>query len=159
MPKDKPTQRKKKTAVKARKAKPKKEPKKKAPKYWEAVGRRKTATARVRIFKEGDKKILVNDKDCQAYFSLSELSQAAISPLKKLDLFNKLGVSARIKGGGVTSQAEAMRHGLSRALLKYNEKYRPKLRRMGYLTRDPRMRERKKPGLKRARRAPQWSKR
>lgn len=172
MPKIKPkkTRKQKKTAVKTPKPKIKKEKKKivkkeKEPKeikkiqYWEGVGRRKTAVARVRVFKDGEKKILVNNKEYQIYFPMSELSQLAVSPLKKLDLFGKLGVSARVKGGGVSSQAGAVRHGLARALLLLEKKYRPKLRRLGYLTRDPRMRERKKFGLKRARKAPQWSKR
>ena len=127
--------------------------------YWEGIGRRKTAVARVRIFQGRAKKIIVNEKDYQEYFQLPEVSQLAVLPLKKLDLLNKIGVSVKVRGGGVTSQAGAMRHGLARALVKYNERYRPKLKRLGYLTRDPRMRERKKFGLKRARRAPQWSKR
>lgn len=138
---------------------PEKIPEKKVLKYWEGIGRRKTAIARVRIFEEGEKRILINDQDYESYFHLSDISQQAILPLKKLDLLNKFGVLIKVAGGGITSQAEAIRHGLSRALLKYNQEYRAKLRRFGYLTRDPRMKERKKFGLKRARRAPQWQKR
>jgi small subunit ribosomal protein S9 len=151
----------KKTVAKTKKKKEEKEvpAKKEVLKYWEGVGGRKTAMARVRIFKDGEKKILINGKECDVYFPLPEISQLAVSPLKKLDLLNRLTVIVKIKGGGITSQAGAVRHGLSRALVKYNEKYRQKLRQLGYLTRDPRMRERKKFGLKRARRAPQWSKR
>lgn len=155
-----------KKAKKATKEVAKKKARKKSPstktseiRYWEGVGRRKTAVARVRIFKGKEKKILVNDRDYKDYFQISDVSQIAVLPLKKLDLLGKMGVTVKVRGGGLTSQAEAVRHGLARALVKYNEKYRPELRRLGYLTRDPRMKERKKFGLKRARRAPQWSKR
>lgn len=141
----------------------KKELEKKA-RYWEGVGRRKTAVARVRIFKDTKEKdtkekISVNEREYCSYFPLLELSQVAVSPLKKLDLWGRFSVSVKVRGGGISSQAEAVRHGLSRALIKFNEENRQKLRHLGYLTRDPRMRERKKFGLKRARRAPQWSKR
>lgn len=128
-------------------------------KYWEAVGRRKTATARARLFKGQGKKVVVNDREVQRYFSLPQLSALAVSPLDKLGLFGQLEVSVKVKGGGVASQAEAVRHALARALVKVDEKHLPLLRQLGFLTRDSRMRERKKFGLKRARRAPQWSKR
>lgn len=127
--------------------------------YWEGVGRRKTAVARVRIYEKKGGDFLVNEKKGQEYFQIPELFQTAISPLQKLDLLEKIKVSVKVKGGGVSSQAEAVRHGLARALVKYKEDLKSQLRKWGYLTRDPRMRERKKFGLKRARRAPQWSKR
>ncbi len=136
----------------------KKELEKKA-KYWEGTGRRKTAVARVRIFKETKGKISINEKEYCSYFPLLELSQTAVSPLKKLDIWGRFKVSIKVRGGGISSQAEAVRHGLSRALIEFDKKNRQKLRHLGYLTRDSRMRERKKFGLKRARRAPQWSKR
>ena len=128
-------------------------------KYFEAVGRRKTSIARVRLFTQGEKEFLVNDKPYQDYFSTLELQQIAGSPLEKMKAFDKFNVSAKVKGGGVHSQAEAVRHGISRALVKFNLDFKKRLRRAGFLTRDSRMRERKKFGLKRARRAPQWQKR
>lgn len=146
--KEKLTQKKKKRKVKEAKLQ-----------YWEGIGRRKTAVARVRVYREGEKEIIVNDKSLQEYFFIPELLQLAIAPLKKFNLLNQLRVTVKVKGGGASSQAEAVRHGLARALVKLDENYRAKLRKLGFLTRDPRERERKKPGLKRARRAPQWSKR
>ncbi len=131
----------------------------KSQQYFEAVGRRKTASARVRIFKNGQGKIVINHKDWQTYFPLFEDQQKVLSPLEKLGLTKTFDISVLVKGGGVHSQAEAVRHGIARALLLINPEYRSRLRALGYLTRDPRMRERKKPGLKRARRAPQWQKR
>jgi len=128
-------------------------------KYFEAVGRRKTASARVRIFTRGEKIILINEKPYQDYFPTKELQQIVASPFEKIKLLEKFKVSVKVKGGGINSQAEAVRHGISRALVKFNPEFRKRFRRAGYLTRDPRMRERKKFGLKRARRAPQWSKR
>lgn len=127
--------------------------------YFEAVGRRKTAVARVRIFKEGKKSILVNDKDYKEYFPTLELQEIVDSSLNEMNIEEKFKALVKVKGGGIHSQAEAVRHGVARALVKFNEDFKKRLRKAGYLTRDPRMRERKKPGLKRARRAPQWSKR
>lgn len=127
--------------------------------YYEAVGRRKTAVARVRLFTQGDKSILVNDKPHDKYFPDLELQQIAGAALLKMKALDKFKVIAKVKGGGVRAQAEAVRHGISRALVKFNPDFKKRLRRVGYLTRDPRMRERKKFGLKRARRGPQWSKR
>lgn len=135
----------------------KKDPKKS--KYIEEIGRRKTATARVRIFtpEEGDN--LVNGKTFEKYFSTKELQSIVISPFSKLDCLGKFGFTVIVNGGGVVSQAEAVRHGIAKALTTHDPENRKSLSKTGYLTRDPRMRERKKPGLKRARRAPQWSKR
>ena len=128
-------------------------------KFFESIGRRKTAKARVRIFATGSKQISVNGKELKEYFPIFELQQTVMSPLVITDQLNQYGVSARVKGGGVVAQAEAVRHGITKALVLVNSELRQVLKKVGYLTRDPRMRERKKFGLKRARRAPQWSKR
>lgn len=127
--------------------------------YFEAVGRRKTSTSRVRLYAKGKKEIIVNDKPYESYFSTKELQKVFISPLTKMGCDDKFRVSVVVKGGGINSQAEASRHGISRALVVFNPEFKKRLRRAGYLTRDPRQRERKKFGLKRARRAPQWKKR
>ena len=128
-------------------------------KYFEAIGRRKTATARVRLFTRGEKKIVVNEKSYENYFPAKDLQEVVISPLKTMKAIEKFSASVKVKGGGIVSQAEAVRHGISRALVKFNPEFRKRFRKAGYLTRDPRMRERKKFGKKRARKAPQWSKR
>ena len=128
-------------------------------KYWETVGRRKTAVARIRLFTRGEKTILVNNKPYNVYFPILEFQQIIQAPLQKMKCADKFQVSAMVKGGGLHSQAEAIRHGISRALTLFNPDFRKRLKKAGYLTRDSRMRERKKFGLKRARRAPQWHKR
>jgi len=128
-------------------------------KYFQAVGRRKTAVARVRLFDKGDKSIIINEKDYKNYFPALELQQTVESPLDKMKIEEKFKIIAKVQGGGLNAQAEAMRHGISRALVKFNEDFKKRLRKAGFLTRDSRTRERKKFGLKRARRAPQWSKR
>jgi len=133
--------------------------KKKTNKYFEAIGRRKTSVARVRFFVPGDKSILINGKPAKNYFPTLELRQIVDSALKKMGVEENFQITVRLKGGGIHSQAEAVRHGISRTLVEFNQDFKKRLRKAGYLTRDPRMRERKKPGLKRARRAPQWSKR
>jgi small subunit ribosomal protein S9 len=127
--------------------------------YFEAVGRRKTSVARVRLFTQGDKDVKVNEKGLEKYFPTLELQQISVSPLEKMKCVDHFKISIKVSGGGVHSQAEAVRHGIARALVKFNADFRKKLRRAGHITRDPRRRERKKFGLKRARRAPQWSKR
>lgn len=127
--------------------------------YYEGVGRRKTATARVRIWPEKKREFTVNGKKIEEFFSSAELIKKAKSPLEIFNIGSNFGVTVQVKGGGVTGQGEAIRHGLSRALAQYNPDWRPKLSKKGFLTRDPRMKERKKPGLKKARRAPQWGKR
>jgi small subunit ribosomal protein S9 len=132
---------------------------KKKVKYFEETGRRKTAVARVRIYPQGEKKILVNDKDFKEYFPTLDLQQTVLSPFIKTDLVDQYGATIKVKGGGMTAQAEAARHGIAKALVLSNLELRHDLKKAGYLTRDPRMRERKKFGLKRARRAPQWAKR
>ena len=128
-------------------------------KFFESIGRRKTAKARVRISAAGPKQILINGKEFKEYFPTFELQQIVMSPLAITEQLDQFGVSAKVKGGGVAAQAEAVRHGITKALVLVNPELRQALKKAGYLTRDPRMRERKKFGLKRARRAPQWSKR
>ncbi len=129
-------------------------------KYFEGIGRRKTAVARVRIYEDGKNKVVsVNGKDLKQYFPQPKLQAIAESPLLKTELSKTINVSVKIKGGGVNAQAEAIRHGLSRAIIHFNQSLRPALKSLGFLKRDPRMVERKKYGLKKARRAPQWQKR
>ena len=127
--------------------------------YFEAIGRRKTAVARVRLFTKGDKEFLVNNKPYQQYFQTAEDQEMSVSSMKKMKCLDKFRITAKVKGGGHTAQAEAIRHGTARVLVDFNQNFRKRLRKAGFLTRDPRMRERKKFGLKRARRAPQWAKR
>lgn len=130
----------------------------KSDKYFEAVGRRKTAIARVRI-SEGGKHFVVNDKPLTDYFATKDLQDVATIAFNKVDLANKFSVSAKVNGGGTSAQAEAIRLGIARALLKFDTSLRGALKIEGYLKRDPRAVERKHFGLKKARRAPQWSKR
>ena len=126
--------------------------------YFEAVGRRKTSTARVRIFPAKANTILVNDKKATDYFA-TEVQVATIkAPLSVLP-DAKYKITVHVRGGGLSSQADAISLGIARALIKENTTLRGDLKSAGYLKRDPRMKERKKPGLKKARRAPQWSKR
>ena len=139
-----------------------KEEKKEDKKYTYATGRRKSATAKVRVYdKKAEKsEIVVNDKDCKSYFFNNNiLVEKVYSPLKLLHLEDKFYISAKVLGGGPNGQAEAIRLGISRVLLKMNEDYKTELKANDFLTRDPRKVERKKPGLKKARRAPQWKKR
>jgi len=131
----------------------------KSDRYFEAIGRRKTAVARIRLFTKGDKEFIVNDKPYQKYFQTAEDRESAVSSMKKMKCLDKFRITVKVKGGGHRAQAEAIRHGTARVLVDFNQNFRKRLRKAGFLTRDPRMRERKKFGLKRARRAPQWSKR
>lgn len=128
-------------------------------KYLEGVGRRKTAVARIRLIPQGEKTFLVNGKPIDTYFPTIELQQTAKAALERMSCLDKFGISVKVRGGGFSAQAEAIRHGIARALVLFNPDFRKRLNKAGFLTRDPRMRERKKFGLKRARRAPQWSKR
>jgi small subunit ribosomal protein S9 len=128
-------------------------------KYVEGIGRRKNASARVRVYFDGSGKMTVNEKPAKEFFKFFEFEKQAMSPLEILGITNKTDVSVKVLGGGMRGQAEAIRHGVARALLKADENNRLVLRKAGFLTRDPRAKERKKPGLKRARRAPQWRKR
>ena len=127
--------------------------------YTEGIGRRKTAQARVRIVPASQNSLLVNDMDAKEYFGVSQYADIALEPLSADDSIDSYTVTARVSGGGKRAQAEAIRHGLSRGLIEKNEALRSVLKAKGYLTRDPRVKERKKPGLKKARKASQWSKR
>jgi small subunit ribosomal protein S9 len=126
--------------------------------YYEGVGRRKTSTARVRIF-AGNGQFLVNEKPADEYFTRVGDMDLILAPLRDAEMEGKLDISVHVKGGGVTGQTGAVRHGIARALLVMDESLRPTMRRGGHLTRDARMKERKKPGLKRARKAPTYTKR
>ena len=126
--------------------------------YFYGTGRRKKSVARVRVY-PGTGKITINDRDIDDYFGLETLKLIVRQPLALTETSEKYDVICRVAGGGVTGQAGAIRHGLSRALLQFDENLRPALKKAGFLTRDPRMKERKKYGLKGARRAPQFSKR
>ncbi len=129
-------------------------------KYFEGVGRRKSAVARVRFYPstKDEEKLTVNGLDPKKYFSLARYERSAVAPFRALkDKGGEAQVS--VKGGGIMAQSEAIQLGLARALIKFNPDLKKELRAFGYLTRDPRMVERKKYGLKKARRAPQWTKR
>ena len=128
-------------------------------KYVEAIGRRKTARARVRITEAAKEHFEINNRSIAEYFPVREIGRTATDALRVANLEKKFSVSVRCEGGGVAAQAEALRHALARALLKYDPTLRAVLKKAGYLKRDPRMKERKKPGLKGARRGAQWSKR
>ncbi|MEX0930655.1 MAG: 30S ribosomal protein S9 [Candidatus Paceibacterota bacterium] len=128
--------------------------------YYEAVGRRKTSVARVRLYPNHTaKKFTINDREKEDYFPTPELNQVVTQALTVTDLGDTFGVSVKVSGGGIHSQAEAVRHGIARALEEYDEELRVPLKKVGYFKRDPRTKERKKFGLKKARKAPQWSKR
>jgi small subunit ribosomal protein S9 len=126
--------------------------------YYEGVGRRKTASARVRLY-PGEGNIVVNDKPMGEYFSREGDVLHLLEPLKVTGTAGTFNVSVKVQGGGISGQSGAVRHGIARALLKADPNLRPVLRKGGFLTRDARMKERKKPGLKRARKAPQYTKR
>lgn len=126
--------------------------------FYYGTGRRKHSVARVRVY-PGTGRIVINDRDIEEYFGLDTLKVITKQPLSLTGTADKFDIVANVNGGGVTGQAGAIRHGLSRALLQYSEDLRPVLKKAGFLTRDPRMKERKKYGLKAARRAPQFSKR
>ncbi len=126
--------------------------------YVYATGRRKTAVARVRLF-PGDGTIVVNGKNAEEYFGLSSQHAVLFEPFTSTDTRGRFSVMARVDGGGLTGQAGAIRHGIARALVGTDESLKPQLRKAGLLTRDPRVKERKKYGLKRARKAPQYTKR
>lgn len=130
-----------------------------ASRYIEAIGRRKTSTARVRITEASKGTTTVNDKDVPTYFPTLELQKIVAEAVEKSKVVGTFAVSVKVVGGGIHSQAEALRHGLSRAIVKFDEETRKRLKKLGFLKRDPRMKERRKFGLKKARKAPQWSKR
>lgn len=128
--------------------------------YYYGMGRRKTSVARVRLFPNGEGGIIINGKSAQAYFGKREALMAVMNaPFRALDLGDAYNMTIKVAGGGTSGQAGAIRHALARALVRVNPEWKVVLRKAGYLTRDPRMKERKKPGLKRARKAPQYTKR
>jgi len=126
--------------------------------YFYSVGKRKTAIARVKLFQDGKGDVLVNSKKAKEHFAGAQIENA-LAPLKLTDLNGKFDLEVQVLGGGKVAQSDAMRLGISRALLLFDPELRPTLKREGFLRRDARVKERKKPGLKRARRAPQFSKR
>ena len=126
--------------------------------YFYGTGRRKSSVARVRVY-NGTGKIVINDREIDDYFGLETLKLIVRQPLSLTGTTDKFDIICRVAGGGVTGQAGAIRHGIARALLQYDAELRAELKKAGLLTRDPRMKERKKYGLKGARRAPQFSKR
>mgnify|MGYP000096370612 FL=1 len=127
--------------------------------YMYGTGRRKSSVARVHLFPNGTGSITINGRDIDDYFGLETLKMVVRQPLNATDTLGKVDIVATVTGGGVTGQAGAIRHGIARALLQVEDSYRAPLKAAGLLTRDPRMKERKKYGLKAARRAPQFSKR
>lgn len=127
--------------------------------YFYGTGRRKSSVARVRVYANGTGKITINNRDIDDYFGLETLKLIVRQPMELTGTSGKFDIICTVTGGGVTGQAGAIRHGLARALLQYDAELRGALKKAGFLTRDPRMKERKKYGLKGARRAPQFSKR
>ena len=128
-------------------------------KYFYGTGRRKSSVARVRVYENGTGSIIINGREIDNYFGLDTLKLVVNQPLVSADLVGKVDVVVTVAGGGVSGQAGAIRHGVARALLLLNPEFRAALKAAGFMTRDPRMKERKKYGLKAARRAPQFSKR
>ncbi len=128
-------------------------------KYFEAVGRRKTAIARVRLYTDAKNSYDINGKTLEAYFPVKELQMTVMDAISKGKPAEKFHVSAKLVGGGISAQAEAVRHGIARALLVYDITLRGAVKKLGYLKRDPRAKERRKFGRKKARKSPQWSKR
>jgi small subunit ribosomal protein S9 len=126
--------------------------------YYQGTGRRKSAVARVRLY-PGDGSIIVNDKSVEEYFGRKRDILHLAEPLEATATQDSFNVTVKVQGGGISGQAGAVRHGIARALLEADPNLRPTLRKGGFLTRDPRAKERKKPGLKRARKAPQYTKR
>jgi len=126
--------------------------------FHRGTGRRKNAIARVRL-QAGEGRVTVNDKDPLAYLGRRVLEMAALAPLRVISMQRKFDISIKVEGGGTSGQAGAIAHGIARALCRYDPDFRPALKKAGLLTRDPRMKERKKYGLKRARKAPQYTKR
>ena len=128
-------------------------------KYFYGTGRRKSSVARVRVYENGTGAITINGRDIDEFFGLDTLKLIVRQPLVTTDMLGKVDIVVTVAGGGVSGQAGAIRHGISRALVLVNPEYRASLKAAGFMTRDPRMKERKKYGLKAARRAPQFSKR
>ena len=135
------------------------EPTDKTAKFFAGVGRRKTASARALLFTRGAKEFIVNSKDYKQYFQIYDLQQKATASLNKMKSLERFRVMVKVSGGGLSAQAEAIRLAVARALINFSIDYRKRLKKAGFLTRDSRRKERKKPGLKGARKAPQFSKR
>jgi small subunit ribosomal protein S9 len=127
--------------------------------YYYGTGRRKTAVARVRLYPGGDGTMTINGREAAIYFGQQRLVALAKSPLRLLELGGRFDANIKVAGGGISGQAGAVRHGVARALVRVDEEHKPALRKAGFLTRDSRVKERKKYGLKRARKAPQYTKR
>ena len=127
--------------------------------YFYSTGKRKTAVARVRLYENGSGKMTINGRPMESYFSTDHQSVYALSPLKLTEMQSAFDISVKVVGGGITGQAQAIRHGVARALTLADPLLRSRLKAAGFISRDSRIKERKKPGLKRARRAPQFSKR
>lgn len=127
--------------------------------YHYATGKRKTSVARVRLYPNGEGAIQVNEKPAKEYFVVDTQMGTILEPLKMVELDKTVNLTIRVEGGGTTGQAQAIRHGVSKCLVMMDPTFRPVLKRKGFLTRDARIVERKKPGLRKARRAPQWAKR
>lgn len=127
--------------------------------YFYANGKRKTAVARVRLYPKGKGEIKINRKPLEEFCTVRTQKDSILMPLRLVGLQKDFDISVKVDGGGITAQAEAVRHGIAKALTLFNTELRPTLKHAGLLTRDARIKERKKPGLKRARRAPQWCKR
>ena len=132
---------------------------KNADRYIEAIGRRKTSVARVRITPSAKNTFEINKKELEVYFPVEEMQKIVMQPFATSNVGEKFKVTAHMNGGGIHSQSEALRHGIARALVTYNQEFRKVLKKAGHLKRDPRAKERRKFGLKKARKAPQWSKR
>jgi len=131
----------------------------KTPKYHYGKGKRKTSTAKVRLYEGGSGIITINDRLIQEYVPTAKFIELILSPLVITGFEKTFDITVKVEGGGFSSQADALRHGISKALLEFNPELRSTLKKQGFLTRDSRSKERKKPGLRRARRAPQFSKR
>jgi small subunit ribosomal protein S9 len=127
--------------------------------YYEGLGRRKAARARVRLYVGGSGQISINDTPAEVYFPRTGDMECLMGPLRATETEGRFDVTVHVEGGGITGQSDAVRLGVARALLKADPDFRPVLRKGGFLTRDSRVKERKKPGLKRARKAPQYTKR
>jgi small subunit ribosomal protein S9 len=128
-------------------------------KYIAAIGRRKNATAQVRLTPESKRTFVINERAIDEYFTVEEYRKVIQSPLALVETKDEFHISIVVRGGGISAQADAIRHGIARALEKYNAELRGELKSAGYLKRDPRRKERKKPGLRKARKRPAWSKR
>lgn len=128
-------------------------------KYIETIGRRKTSSARVRMTPASKQSLMINERELDNYFTVRELRNMVLAPFALVKIEQKFKITVMVKGGGIASQADAIRLGISRALLEVDREYRGKLKAEGFLKRDPRAKERRKFGLKKARKAPQWSKR